>query len=253
MFLSSLIIAQDYKMELSTIPEDKIFGAEETIKIKVTLYDLNNNLINDEVSVILEDIKGTKIKEIKIQSNNFENIRLTKDAISGEGRIIINYKNSELIEPFFIKENELAKFEIKEEKLIITNIGNTEYKRKVYIIIGKTTGVKNPEIDIGKSVTYRLVAPKGVYNIKISDGTSQSLEIGEVSLTGTGKVIGALDEQISKRSPLTGGISPDEDSEQALLNYVRDSKFTYVFVLVIFGAMILLAIERRYRKKIGAN
>ena len=251
--LSSLVIAQDYPMEILTIPEDKIFGAEETIQLIVTLHDSDNNLINDEISIIFEDVKGTKIKETTIQSNNPERIELTGEAISGEGKIIARYKDSEITEPFFIKKNELAKFEIKEEKLIITNIGNTEYKKEVYIIIGKTTGVKNPEIDIGKSVTYRLVAPKGVYNIKISDGTSQSLEIGEVSLTGTGKVIGALDEQISKRSPLTGGISPDEDSEQALLNYVRDSKFTYVFVLVIFGAMILLAIERRYRKKIGAN
>lgn len=251
--LSSLVIAQEYKMEMSTIPEDKIFGVEETIQMKITLYDLNSNLINDEVSVIIEDIKGTKIKEATIQSNKFEKI-VMGEGISGEGKIIVRYKDSEITEPFFIKEKELAKFEINDGVLKITNIGNTKYNRKVYIIIGKTTGVKNPEIGIGKSVTYRLVAPKGVYKIKISDdGVSQSLEEGEVRLTGTGKAIGALDEQTSRRNPLTGGISPDKNSDQALLNYIRDSKFTYAFVLVIFGAMILLAIERRYRKKIKVN
>jgi hypothetical protein len=216
-FLSSLILAQEYKMEISAIPEDKIFGPEETVQIKITLYDLNNNLINDEVSIIFEDIKRTKVKEATILSNKFEKIELTNEAISGEGKIIARYKDSEITESFFMKENELAKFEITDEILKITNIGNTKYRREVYITIGKTTGVKNPEIDIGKFATYRLVAPEGIYNIKISDGVSQSLEIGEIRLTGTGKAIGALDEQVSKRSPLTGGISPDENSEQAYL------------------------------------
>jgi hypothetical protein len=99
-----------------------------------------------------------------------------------------------------------------------------------------------------------LVAPEGIYNIKVSDGVSTPLEIGGVKLTEkglTGKTIGILDEEASKRSPVTGGISPEEDSDEALLSYIRNSKFVYVFVLVIFGAMILLAIEKRYRKKVG--
>lgn len=251
--LSSLVIAQGYKMEISTIPEDKIFESKETIQIKVTLYDSYNKLIDDEISVILEDVKGTRIKEATIRSNNFERIELTGEAVSGEGKIIARYKDLEVKASFFIKEKKLAKFELQEDKLTITNIGNTEYDKIVYITIGDTTGTKTPKIDIGESVSYRLVAPEGVYNVRVSDGVSPPLEVGEVKLTGkglTGKTIGILDEEVSKRSPVTGGISPKEESDEALLSYIRDSKFVYVFILVIFGAMILLAIEKRFRKKV---
>ena len=66
---------------------------------------------------------------------------------------------------------------------------------------------------------------------------------------GTGKAVGVLDESISQRSGITGGISPDEEDEQ-LLNYLRNNSFIYIFILVIFGAMILLAVERRFRRKV---
>lgn len=254
LFLSSLVMAQGYKMEISTIPGDKIFESKETIQIKITLYGSNNNLINDEVLIILEDARGTKIKEVAVKSNNFEKLELTGEVVSGEGKITAKYKDSEITDSFFIKEKKLAKFELQEDKLTITNIGNTEYDKTIYITIGDTTGTKTPKIDIGKSVSYRLVAPEGVYNVKVSDGVSLSLEKGEVQLTGkglTGKTIGIIDEEASKRSPVTGGISPKENSDDALISYVRSSNFVYVFILVVFGAMVLLTIEKRYRKKVG--
>ncbi|MGD9276607.1 MAG: hypothetical protein PVJ67_05525 [Candidatus Pacearchaeota archaeon] len=249
--LSQFVIAQDYKIEVSTIPEDKIFGSMETIQIKVSLYDSNNNLINDEVLIHLNDLKGVQIKETAVQSNKFERIELTENVIAGEGEMIISYKGYEKKEYFFIKENEIAKFEISDGVLKITNIGNTKYERKVYITIGETTGAKNPKIDIGKSKTYRLVAPDGIYNVKVSDGISETFEINgmELKSMGIGQVIGALDEEVSNKKSLTGGISPDENADEALLNYVKKSKFPYVFILVICGIATLLAIERRYRRK----
>lgn len=247
--LSSLVLAQDYKMGISTIPKDKIFDSKQTIQLIVTLYDSDNNRINDQVSVIFEDSKGTKIKETTIQSNINEKIELTGEGVSGEGKIIARYKDSEITEPFFIKEKKLIKFELQGEKLIVTNIGNSIYNEKIYITIGQTTGTKTPNLKIQESISYRLIAPKGVYDIKVTDGQT-TLTRSEVQLTGTGQVIGALDES-AQGSLLTGGISPDEENEQALLRYMKNSKFVYVFILVIFGAMILLAIERRYRKKVG--
>jgi len=249
-FLTTIVVAEEYKLEISAIPEDRIFDSKETIQIKVTLYDSGNNLVNDEVSIIFEDIKGEKIKENLIQSNIFEKIELTGEGVSGEGEITARYKDSEVKIPFFIKEKKLVKFELEGEKLIVTNIGNSVYNEKIYITIGETTGTKTPNLKIGESANYRLIAPKGVYEIKITDGET-TLSRSEVQLTGTGKVIGALDESARSGVSLTGGISPDEENEEALLSYVKNSKFVYTFVLVIFGAMILLAIERQFRKKAG--
>jgi len=39
-----------------------------------------------------------------------------------------------------------------------------------------------------------------------------------------------------------------EESEIAFLSYIKKNKLIYAFILVIFGAGILLAVERRFKK-----
>ena len=171
-----------------------------------------------------------------------------KGASYGQGTITAKYKDAEAKGFFIIEIKESAKFELEGETLTITNIGNTKYTKTVQIIIGETTGIKEPKLDVGKKVSYKLIAPEGVYSIKVTDGKT-ILTQDEVKLTGTGKVIGALDETPSQRTGITGGIRA-ENSEENILSYFKNSKFVFVFVFVfaVLGAMILLAIERRYRK-----
>ncbi len=252
-FLSSLVIAQEYKLEISIIPEDKIFEPGETIQLKVIIYDANNNPVQDDVLLVLKNIKEKIIKETTIKSNNFEQIELPEDILAGKGEIIVKYYDTEIIETFAISKNKLIDIKIEGEKLILTNIGNTVYNEGIYITIGRTIGTKTPKLNIGESISYRLVAPEGVYKIEVTDENRKTLFIkSEVKLTGigTGNVIGALDE--SQRTGITGGVRP-EDSEQNIFSYFEESKFIYVFVFIILGAMILLAIERRYRKKLTAK
>ena len=244
LFLIPLIAAQNYKMDISTSKET--FNAGENITIKVVLYDSQNKLINDNVNVILEDAEKKVKIEKTIISNYFVDVELPPGASHGQGTIIAKYKEEELKGTFLIEAEELVRFEIDGEKLIITNIGNTQYSRTIQITIGDVTGIKNPKLKIGEKISYRLVAPEGTYNIRVSDGKTTK-NYNNVMLTGTGNVVGAIDESASQRTGITGGISPDE--EMSFLSYVKDSKFIYVFILVIFGAMILIAIERKYRKK----
>lgn len=241
------IFAQSYKMEISTIPEDKLIGNGESIQIKVSLRDENNNLVSDNVQLKLQDLKEDTLVEKTIQSNIFEEIKLPENVIAGEGKIIATYKENEFSESFFIGENEKAKFEIDGEKLVVINIGNIKYDKKIYITIGETTGIKSPSLNIGEKTSYRLIAPAGVYNIKITDGQT-TMTRNEVRLTGTGQVIGAIDETPISRSGITGGIKPDESSQDILTNF-KINKFVYIFIATVFGAMILLTIEKQYEKK----
>jgi hypothetical protein len=245
--LSGLVLAQNYKMEISTAKDT--FGAGENITFKVTLYDENNQLLNDNVNVVLEDAeKSVKVEKI-ISSNQFVGVSLN-GASYGQGTITAEYKGVDATGNFVIDVNELAKFEIDGEKLIITNIGNIQYTKTVQITIGDVTGTKVPKLDSGKKASYRLIAPEGVYNIKITDGKTTLIK-NDIQLSGTGEVIGVLDEAAAQRTGITSGISPDKESETGLLEYVKTGKFVYVFILVIFGTTILLTIERRYRKKAG--
>ena len=245
LLLSSLVAAQGYKLGVSVIPEEKIFRGGETIEIKATLYDDQNNLIDDEISVTIKDVRENILHETTISSNgNFQELKINENILPGQGTIILRYKETEIEESFFIAEDELAKFEIIDGKLIVTNIGNTKYTKKIYITIGDTTGTKSPNIGVGKSASYRLIAPEGNYNIRITDEIT-TISRGSVRLVGTGNVVGAIDESQSA-SEITGGISPDEDTD--LTGFAKDSKFVNVFIIGIFGTMIPLTVERKLKK-----
>ena len=68
----------------------------------------------------------------------------------------------------------------------------------------------------------------------------------------TGEVIGVLDERINRRSLITG-VGPENLESGGIYTIVKQNPFVYVFVLAVIGAMILLAIERHYRKKAKEN
>lgn len=235
-------------MEISTAKD--VFEAGENITLKVSLFDEQSNPVDDDVSITMSDAEGKTKIETVVPSNEFVGIDL-KGASYGQGTIVAKYKDSKTTGSFAIKIEELAKFELKGDELIITNIGNTRYTKTIQIMIGETTGIKEPKLDIGEKVSYRLVAPDGAYDIKVSDGRTTLVKNGVV-LSGTGKTIGAIDTTPSERSPITGGIRPDDENGNSgsFLSYtLQNSKFIYTFILVIFGIMILIAMKRTYGKK----
>jgi hypothetical protein len=244
-FLFPLITAQSLDIEF---PQGSDFESGEPIIFKVTLYDDQGNPIDGEISITIEDEERNARTLKKVASKEIVTINLGEKASSGQGVITAEVEGVEAIAFFEIGRQELASFEIEGSTLIVTNIGNTPYSRVIKITIGDTTGTQQANLDIGESASYRLIAPDGTYNIKVTDGKT-SISRGDVRLTGTGQAIGAIDEAPSKRTGITGITSPGEESDIALLSYLKRNKFVYVFIAVIFGAMILIGIERRYKKK----
>jgi hypothetical protein len=244
--LSSLIAAQSLDIEF---PQGSEFEAGEAIIFKVTLYNDQGNPIDGKISVTIEDEERKARTTKTISSKEIVTLDLGEKATSGQGIITAEFEDTSAIAFFEIGRQELARFDLDDNTLIVTNIGNTKYSRVIQITIGQTTGTQEPNLDPGESVTYRLIAPDGTYNVKVEDGKSPPLSRGEVHLIGTGQVIGAIDETPSKRTGITGVTSPDEDSDIALLSYIKRNKFVYIFIAVIFGAMILIGIERRYKRK----
>ena len=235
--LSSSILAQA-KIEISTAKD--IFEAGENITFKVSLFNEQNNLISDEVNVFIEDAEKRFKIEKTIQANTFTDVNLGDSATYGFWTINAEYKDNTATQIFSIEVNEIAEFYIDENILTIKNVGNTKYARTVQIAIGDVLGIKKPELDIGESVKYRLIAPDGVYNIKISDGKT-TIERSNIQLTGN--VVGILDETFEQRNLLTGGIKPG-DLEDIPYNVFRTNPFVYIIIIVIFIAVGLITIER---------
>ena len=250
-FLLSFVVAQEYKIEVTTTQES--FEAGEPITLKISLLDSDNNPVYEKVNLILKDSSKNKIEQI-VNSNELVSINF-EQATFGQGIITATYQNSTSTGIFFINANENIEFELGENLLTITNTGNTKYTKSFQIVIGDYIGeTQDFNLEVGESRSFTLVAPEGTYILKVIIDSEVLFSKNDVPLTSkglTGEAIGAIDESASQRSGLTGGISPDEESHEAILGYLKDSKLTYIFVLVIFGTMILLAIERKYRKKVN--
>jgi len=241
-----MILAQNYKLEVSTTQES--YKSGENITLRISLLDSNNNPINTQVQIIIEDSEKMKRIEKTISSNELVNINLGEGVTYGYWTITAEYQGTEAKGLFLVEMNELAKFEINNDILTVTNIGNSIYSKTIQIIIGDTVGARTPRLDIGEKVQYRLIAPEGDYEVKVTDGIT-TLTKSQVQLTGTGQIIGTLDEASKSRNPITGGISPDEENDIGLLSYIKNSSLVYIFILVVFGVAILLAIQRKLIKK----
>lgn len=242
-----ITLIQAIKLEVSPTEESFKFG--ENITIRVSLLNDANIPINDDVALTIENAEKTKKIEQVVKSNELVEIALGEGVTHGYWNVIANYQGQEATGLFLVEIKELASFSIENDNLIVTNTGNTKYTKTVQIIIGDTIGIRTPKLNVGERISYRLVAPEGNYNIKVTDGVT-TLTRNEVKLTGTGKAVGAIDESSTQRSPITGGIAPDEESDIAFLTYIKKSKFIYIFMFVILGAGILLAIEKNFAKRI---
>lgn len=247
-FLSSFVLAN--KIEIPSPPLKESYSAGQNITLQVNLYDEQNNLINDDVSIAIEDAeKRTKIEKT-IPSNKLIDLNIGENAPNGYWKITASYQGEEVTSLFQVETNELANFNIQGDKLTVTNIGNTRYTKTIQIVIGETIGTKKLDLDLGESVNFRLIAPDGTYDIRVTDGNPKTA-ITKSGVTLTGNVIGILDERLaSGGNPLTSGIKTENTGEDSFYSNLKNKNFVYVFLIVIIGAGILLAIERNYRKKL---
>ena len=82
---------------------------------------------------------------------------------------------------------ELAKAEIRLEgdTLILKNIGNSVYEKKILIYIGQEDQTADVFLEVGQTKKIRLTAPDGGYDIRVIEGNDeQTLEFEGVQLTG---------------------------------------------------------------------
>ena len=247
----NVVSALNCKMEISL--SQKTFKPNEAVTFRVNIYGASGNIIYNKINITINDAEQIKKIQKTANSKDIIKIDLGEKPKQGQWNILAEYKDCKATESFFIEAREDLSFSIEDGTLIIENTGNVPIDKKIQIIIGDTAGEpKNLKLDIGQQEKYRLIAPKGKYDIKIISDKEVIFSKSKILLTNngfTGNVIGAVSEETLNRNPLTGGIAPTKSSDEAILNYMRNSKVIYTFILVIFGAMILLAIERNYAKK----
>lgn len=243
MLIFSLAIVSAEKLDI--IPLKETFVAGENINFKVSLYDSDNNPIEGNVSVTIEDAEKRVQIEKTVPANKVADVNLGEGAPAGYWKITGEFNDVTSSSIFMVELNEVIKFELKNSTLTIINTGNIKYSKAVQVVIGDSISTKQVDLDVGERLSFRLVAPEGTYNIKVTDG-KVTFTKSDVALTG--KVVGVLDNRDTTTSPLTSGIKGEESPYGDEPAPSKNSSFIFVFLLVLIGAAVLLTIERRFKK-----
>jgi len=238
----SLASAQEISLDINI--GKQIYAANENATYQVLLLK-DSSPLSDTVQVSISDIAKNKVYNYEVTSNREQYFFIEKDLSSGYWQIEASYQGKSVKRFFTIGEREEVEFRIEGDKLIIKNTGNAPYTKTIQILIGEKVITQKQDIEVGQFKEIRLVAPDGRYNIQVTDGTN-SISKQDVILTGTGAVVGALDEQLLDNQPLLG-TARDVKGESFFTS--KNFSVAFIFIGAVFGLFVLLLIEKVMRRK----
>ena len=173
-----------YAEKLDIEVKDSYLPGDE-VRFKVVLYDDENNKIQGKIDYVLQDYY-TELMIGGVADSGQEIIyKLPTNAYQGPWKITADYKDISVNRLFNVDDLEKAEIRIEGDVLIIKNIGNTPYDKKILIYIGQEDQTAQVYLEIGQEKRIRLTAPEGTYDIKVVEGNEENvLEFKGISLTG---------------------------------------------------------------------
>lgn len=202
----------EYSKEIAIIPvltnmrlelNEESFLPGDELLIKSTFYDQAGDNMEGDAVLFIISADNMDIIEEKVFSGEEIGYIFERDAFPGDWEIITASGNVESRKFVKVLENEKIDVEFTGDSLSITNVGNVIYRKAINIgfegyedIVKKT---KNLALDVGETITYKLSAPEGDYNLTISNDDVEKI-FGGVSLTG--KSISVTDTSGSERKAL---------------------------------------------------
>jgi hypothetical protein len=180
----------------------------------------------EDVAVIIRDSQGNRIFEKIVESDKKINYDIPTDTPADYYEIEVSYEDITSVKKFFINEKAQVSFELQNETVVVTNIGNVPYNKDVQIEINGKPFIKKIELDLKESQEFRLTAPPGEYDIKITDGESEIAASG-VALTGH-----AIDVETLKKTGRTISTSP----------------IVWIFVILVLGAGVFFFFRNMIKK-----
>ncbi len=204
--------------EVEVTPEkDLILGAE--------ILDQSGEKMNDSVNlkVISPSLNES---ETTFSSGEFATFNFPSYTEPGMWKAVFTASNLVVEKEFKILEFQKAEFDITDSILTITNVGNTRYSKVVEIKIGEDIQkIENLNIPLDGSKQFKLKAPKGEYEIIVSDGETS----------------------VNERTLLTGRAISVKDLES--VGIFSDYSIIWVFLIIIIGATASILFLRHKKTK----
>lgn len=211
--------------EIEVALNNQNFDPGTNLEIKPSLLDQSGANVDDEVSIIIRNSDALRIFEKISNSQETINYLIPSNMSSGYYEIEAVSGDFKNIKSFFINQKAIATFNLVNNTLIITNIGNIPYNKGVEIELNGKTFVKVVELDLGESTKFKLTGTEDEYNIRVSDGNSEISQSG-VKLTGRSVNVDAINEKGFVSSPIA-----------------------WIFIIVVLGIGLLFLFRNILKRK----
>lgn len=174
------------------------FFPDAVLMITPKLVDQANGIIATtlNVKILKQDslLKTKTLLEELVKSGNSTIFRFTKFHEPGDYIIEASGQGFNEKKIVTVIRYEKINVTLENDVLHIENIGNVPFKRKIEIIFSiqgqETKKIMVVDLKIGESKSYRLEAPKGIYDIKVNT-VDEILTFSRVPLTGS--VVATID------------------------------------------------------------
>ena len=194
----------------------------EGIMLRPLIYDKANYETQGDVKIEVKDSLDDSYFNKLVKTGEEVIVNFTTNASAGYWKIEASSMGLKSKRLFYIEELEKAQFEVVNDTLIITNIGNVRYRKAVQIAIENEVEIKEMDLEVGDSKKFRLLAPDGSYKVSVTDG-SETITLSDIGLTGN--VIGV------------------EDVRNQLSLWSK-YPMVWLFLIIVLGLFILMMVER---------
>lgn len=182
--VNSIISVQSIPKSIEVAVSSTEIIPGESIKYTPIIIDQAGDKVKDiEINVIIYNSNSRVFAEKVSMSGNDEEIEFETSTLPGIWKISAEAAGLKGEKEITILELEKAEISLENNTLIVTNIGNVIYRKSLEIDIGGETEIFNVEVPIRTTKKFKLYAPEGIYDLKISDGVNE-IEESDVLLTG---------------------------------------------------------------------
>jgi len=194
----------------------------ETLEIQPTLYDQAEQLINEPIGIEVVSEEETSMKKL-VNSGEMAVFVLPKNSLQGFWKVKAESKGITADKQIYVDKNEEAEFILINDSLSVVNVGNSVYDKIIEIKIGNTTETKRVSLDFGKSITFKISAPEGIYNIEVNDGLASAVQEGVV---------------------LTGGAIGINTAGSGFGGLINKNPLVWIFLILILGLFIFITAKK---------
>lgn len=198
----------------------------EELVYTVSVLDQSGRAIERDVSLTLSSEKN-KIEESLSKSGSSNSYSLPLSSPPGSYKVSASVEGIKKERTFLVNELEKLSYSLDNNTLILTNIGNVDFKKPIEISIGDSKKLEDLDLEIGESKKLVLSAPSGEYPITVNDG-SENKALGTTLLTGN-------------------AISITDGSGN--LNFSAIKLLIWILVILILAAVAILAYRKIAKKK----